>query len=120
MKPHITFKYSDNRRLLTLEVDKTSQGVLSAMRGDQSQIEENLNNGWGSEMLEVEILEQMLANSELDWVSPIDTGDLTDAPMLGIRDEYGDLIERWGYPHYASPWKSCAPWSSRCKARWRG
>lgn len=32
-------------------------------------------------------LEHLIGNSELEWINPADTGDLTDAPMLGILGE---------------------------------
>lgn len=32
-------------------------------------------------------LESLVCNSELQWVNPADTGDLTDAPTLGILGE---------------------------------
>jgi len=31
-----------------------------------------------------DFLEPIVCNSELEWVDPADTGDLTSAPMLGI------------------------------------
>lgn len=34
-------------------------------------------------------LESLTCNSELTWVYPHETGDLTDAPMLGILGEEG-------------------------------
>lgn len=45
-------------------------------------------------------LEKMLANSELQWLDPADTGDLTSAPMLGIRDENETIVERWAFMDY--------------------
>lgn len=36
-----------------------------------------------------DVFESMIANSELCWINPADTGDLTDAPMLGILGEEG-------------------------------
>lgn len=36
-----------------------------------------------------EFLEPLVGNTELQWISPADTGDLTDAPMLGILGEEG-------------------------------
>jgi len=63
-----------------------------------------------------EFLEPLVANSELEWVSPEETGDLTAAPMLGVRaseqdrKDYTDeqdrkhyrppIIERWAYMDY--------------------
>ena len=44
-----------------------------------------------------ELLEHLLANSDLQWIDSVDTGDLTGAPMLGVlgQDEIG--TERPGY-----------------------
>lgn len=33
-----------------------------------------------------ELLESLIANSELDWLDPSICGDLTDAPMLAVLD----------------------------------
>jgi len=56
---------------------------------------------FGTHQAEVECLEHLLANSELDWVDPSECGDLTAAPILGIRDENGDVVARWGFMNYA-------------------
>jgi hypothetical protein len=67
-------------------------------------------------------LEAMLANCELQWVFPEETGDLTNCPMLGIlgeatpkktgpygcrlcghwdgKDQYQPILERWGFMNY--------------------
>lgn len=75
-----------------------------------------------------EALEPLLANSELDWVAPEITGDLTSAPILGVMgepvpsndgppnhppaygwtqtahglpwDEWTPILMRWGYADY--------------------
>ena len=52
-----------------------------------------------------EFFEHLVCNSELEWITPERTGDLTDAPMLGIcewwnGDEHED-IERWAWMSYA-------------------
>lgn len=39
---------------------------------------------FGTQSHEIEFLEPLLCNSELRWIDPPDTRDLTDAPMLGI------------------------------------
>jgi hypothetical protein len=72
---------------------------------------------------ETEALERMLANSELQWINPEDTGDLTDCPILGVlgtetqltpvgpygavavgKDEtgllYQPIVARWGWVEY--------------------
>ena len=52
-----------------------------------------------------EFCEYLIANSELAWIQPEWTGDLTDAPMLGICEwwncEEPEVIERWAWMDYA-------------------
>lgn len=60
-----------------------------------------------------DFFEPLVCNSELDWVSPQFTGDLTSAPMLGIHGEEEDwnddlpnsdsrpILYRWAYMDYA-------------------
>lgn len=73
-----------------------------------------------------EILEGLECNSELMWINPCDTGDITDAPILGIMgqecrkkelpqprfgqmvcghdpqgDWYQPILARWGWMSYA-------------------
>lgn len=49
--------------------------------------------------------EHLIASSELTWIQPEWTGDLTDAPMLGICEwwniEEPEVIERWAWMDYA-------------------
>lgn len=73
-----------------------------------------------------DFLEPLTCNSELEWIRPEETGDLTAAPMLGILGEEGDkdrtvflenhglritggddgrtlaqpILERWGWENY--------------------
>ena len=49
----------------------------------------------------LEYFEWMVCNSELEWISPDETGDLTSAPMLGIRNKRNAIVDRWGYMEYA-------------------
>jgi hypothetical protein len=47
----------------------------------------------------------LVGNCELEWLDPADTGDLTDAPMIGIaeRDDSGEVIgivARWAFMDY--------------------
>ena len=52
--------------------------------------------------MEYDALEHLIANSELSWIDPAETGDLTDAPILGLRNENGEPTDaRWGYMNYA-------------------
>lgn len=56
---------------------------------------------------EAEALESLIANSKLDWISSEETGDLTDAPILGIRGGYykdnmfiHTIEQRWAFMDY--------------------
>jgi hypothetical protein len=91
----ISFSISSDRKTLTF------------LASNELRTELQEKNGHFSDVDEAEVLEPVLCNSELDWVNPSETGDLTDAPMVGIRDqieENGQLIhlipERWAYTDY--------------------
>lgn len=99
------FDISADRKTLTITADLQE-------RADMDQ----------EEPTEWEALETLVANSELQWVNPADTGDLTDAPMLGILGEeqrdnsgpfgavlagndgkgaiYCPILERWAFMAY--------------------
>lgn len=47
-----------------------------------------------------DVFEDLIANSELDWIAPEEIGALTDAPILGTRDEDGIPREAWGFMDY--------------------
>lgn len=58
-----------------------------------------------------DVFEPLIANSDLEWIDPSETGDMTDAPMLGIRCDDPDMpegfdtirvLERWAYMKYES------------------
>ena len=70
--------------------------------------------------LESEVLERLIANSELDWVCPSETHDLTDAPMLGIRGDqsrFADLPEdRHGETNVGGD--EGGPWFAPITHRW--
>lgn len=88
----------DNGALL--KVDESEMAQLLLMRIDEPET-------WGTSQCESEVMESFLCNSEWEWIDPSETGDLTDAPMIGIRsyDEDGDIrgevIERYAFMHYA-------------------
>lgn len=48
-----------------------------------------------------DFFEGFIANSEWEWITPEEIGALTDAPILGIRDENEEVIEAYGYMNYA-------------------
>jgi hypothetical protein len=113
------YTISDDRRTLTLICEDNEQQNIRTIREEEDPT-------WGTQQAECETLESLLCNSELDWVNPADTGDLTDAPMLGIiggeedetREESGPygathcggdeggawfspILERWAFTPYA-------------------
>lgn len=80
--------FNEDRSRLIIEVDSEERKQLAEMEDLQS---DNAMH---------EFLEPLTCNSELDWVRPEETGDLTDAPLLGIRSENMMIAERWGYEPY--------------------
>lgn len=111
-------KFSYNDTQLTLWIDEDEKAELKAMKDDDPQ-------HFQSDDAMYDFFESLIANSELSWIDPSDTGDLTSAPILGILDyenhrpektgpfgavdtgmnEYAPIIHRWGFMEYqvASP-----------------
>ena len=46
-----------------------------------------------SDQFMYETFENLIANSELEWIAPEEIGVLTDAPILGTRDEEGKPVD---------------------------
>jgi hypothetical protein len=83
---------SADRRTLTITVDEDERIGFKLWLHESSEMS-------GNQLL-CEAFEPLICNSELDWASPEEFGDLTDAPMLGIHDSGGKLLERWAYMGY--------------------
>lgn len=94
------FSISPDRSKLVLSVSLAEQIELRAM-GSEIHQDSTL----------FDFCEKLVCNSELDWVRPEWTGDLTDAPMLGVvfwgddADERSasfvpTVEERWGWTDY--------------------
>lgn len=99
-------KYTYDETTLTIEADESERAALREVATD-------LPDHYGTHGHEVEFMEGLICNSELDWINPADTGDLTDAPMLGIlgaefsessRD--GVVIENLYGWHHVGRWKN--------------
>jgi hypothetical protein len=88
-------KHETNHALntLTLTADDEDRAFLRELKEDEP-------DHFGTIQSEIEALESLIANSELDWIDPAECGDLTDAPILGIRDADGAPLERWGFMDY--------------------
>ena len=87
------YEITDDRKKLILSIDPEEQAALQLTRTEDP-------DDWGTTRLESEVMEPIICNSELQWIDPADTGDLTDAPMLGICDEEENILERWAFMDY--------------------
>lgn len=74
------YEISEDRKTLTIMVDAEEQAELRELK-------EEKGDEFFSDSVMVDFLERLTCNSELDWVRPDITGDLTDAPMLGIQGQ---------------------------------
>ena len=85
------YRYDDYE--LTLEAEPEDleqlQEILKSRDGDF----------WSAEE-EVDFMEGLLADSELEWLSAMDCGDLTSAPILGITD-HGEVYSKEDIPDTA-------------------
>lgn len=114
---NIKYTIDKDAGTLTLTADEETRKDIREL------IESESHCGW--RWMEVEALDWLISNSELQWVSALDAGDMTDAPMLGIvagEDEetrenkgpfgavyvggdekgpiYAPILERWGFMQY--------------------
>lgn len=90
----MNYSISPDRRTLTITADE----------GERANLRE-LGDSIHQDATMCDVLEHITANSELAWVNPSETGDLTDAPMLGIYgagpdDENAPVRERWAFMSY--------------------
>jgi hypothetical protein len=74
--------------------------ILKADENERRELKELVEEKGTGDLAEAEALERLIANSELDWIGEGETGDLTTAPMLGIRDESGKVLSRWAFMDY--------------------
>jgi hypothetical protein len=109
----LTYKTDPEAGTLTLFADDEERAAIADLLDEE-----------GKSIMdqEGEALEYLISNSELQWISPSATGDLTDAPILGILGEeqrensgpygavecgqdkdgkfYQPVLERWGFEPY--------------------
>ena len=85
------YEISEDKKRLTILADED----------DKREIAEMIEDNGLSALVEYDALGGIIANSDLDWISPEENGDLTDALILGYRDEEGfSTGERWAYMDY--------------------
>lgn len=81
------YEISPDRSQLIISIDDDEQKVLSNM------------DELDSDNAMYDFLDSLIANSELSWLRAEDTGDLTDAPILGILGEETVAGEGFTGPH---------------------
>lgn len=82
---------------LILEVDSRTQTQIQRHRWE---LNADGSDAFSSDDSLFEIFEWLTANSEYEFLQPEETGDLTAAPLLGVRDEQGMIVQRWGFMAY--------------------
>lgn len=83
-------EYVVEGKYLIITIDADEQRELQDRRDEDP--------AFDSDSVMYDVFEPLVANSELDWVDPSVTGDLTGAPILGYPDA---LENRWGFMDYA-------------------
>jgi hypothetical protein len=74
--------------------------TLVADYEDKANIKDIMKEHGESLLAEYEALEYFLCNSEYSWIDPCEIGALTAAPIIGTRDQEGNVIDAWGYMDY--------------------
>lgn len=85
----MNYTISDDRKQLTITATPDERAILHRDEDIQS---DAAMRDW---------LEPLTRNSELEWINPDETGDLTSAPMLGILGE--DETASHLHKHYYAP-----------------
>ncbi len=88
---------TETKNCLILSVDAETQAALHNLRAE---LNTDGSDAFSSDNNLHEIFEWLTCNSEIEFVYPEETGDLTSAPLLGIRDEHGNIANRWGFMDY--------------------
>jgi hypothetical protein len=98
---------------LILEVDPRTKLELQNHR---TELNADGSDAFSSDHNLFQTFEWLANNSEYEFVQPEETGDLTAAPLLGVRDEEGKIVQRWGFMAYEvrSPQDDLAN-TGRCK-----
>jgi len=76
-------------RIIEGDENKVGKLVITIDADEQAELRElkEESDNFQSDRDMHDFLEPLVCNSELQWINPEDTGDLTDAPMLGILGE---------------------------------
>lgn len=83
------YKISKERKSATFTCTQKERKILREMGQEVCQDQAMYN-----------FFEGLISNSELEWIQPYETGDLTSAPIIGIYSENGKVKERWAFMDY--------------------
>lgn len=94
------YTLTPNKTSLVITVDDAERAELINWKEERAG---HANENICSDLAMHDFFEKFIGNSEFDWVNPADTGDLTDAPMLGTFKEVNEerqVVERWAFMDY--------------------
>ena len=102
--PRQTFFGFNTKKGKTMEFIKTKNGLKitidDADKKFLKELSEDNHNVLCTRTAEYDFFESYLCNSDWEWINPEDIAALTDAPILGIRDENNEVTEAYGYMDY--------------------
>jgi hypothetical protein len=82
-------------------INKNGLTIKLTTREEKEELEEIQKNGeLDSDNSMYDFFEIFIANSEFVWILPEEIGALTDAPILGIKDENEKVIEAYAFMDY--------------------
>lgn len=93
----LTIHVTETPSSLILAVDANVQTELQNLRAE---LNVDGTDAFSSDDTLYEVFEWLICNSQYEFVQPEETGDLTAAPLLGIRDDQGNIVQRWGFMDY--------------------
>lgn len=92
----LSYTLSPDSHVLILHADAEARAMIAELREEKDPAYPGFSTSD-----ELEALDHLTSSSELEWINPVQTGDLTEAPLLGIFDADGNVVQRWGYEPYA-------------------
>lgn len=94
---YVTIHVTETPSSLILQVDANLQAEL---RDRRVELNADGSDAFSSDDNLYQLFDWLTCNSEYEFVQPEETGDLTSAPLLGIRNEQGNIVQRWGFMAY--------------------
>lgn len=84
----------------TFDLNTNGVLIITADDTERQEIRFRIDTGESEADIEADILQDIVEHSELSYIQPEECGDLTDAPMLGLRDKNGKPTAWWAYMDY--------------------